>query len=91
MAVKAPAPVPESGLFASLHKDVWTHHPKPKLDFRDEIETPRERERERKRERERERAHSVPILFYYSRVFIVFKGGEGLSNDELALVVMIAQ
>ena len=64
MAVKAPAPVPESGLFASLHKDVWTHHLKPKLDFRDEIETPREREREKERERERVRELIVSLFCF---------------------------
>ena len=62
MAVKALTSVSEFGLSASLYKDVRTHPPKPKSYFRDEIETPRERESQR--------AHSVPILFYYNRVFL---------------------
>ena len=46
----------------------------------------------RERERERERAHSVLLLFYFSKVFfLVFKGGKWLSSAELALVVMVAQ
>ena len=30
-------------------------------------------------------------MFYYSRVFIVFEGGEGLSSAGLTIVMMIAQ
>ena len=41
--------------------------------------------------RESQGTQSVPHLFYFSKVFIVFKGGEGLNSAKLALVVMIVQ
>ena len=43
----------------------------------------------RERERENERAPSVLPMFYFSRVFIVFKGGERLNSAELALIVWL--
>ncbi|CBI27669.3 unnamed protein product, partial [Vitis vinifera] len=46
----------------------------------------KERERERERERENERAPRVLPMFYFSRVFIVFKGGGRLNSAELALI-----
>ena len=45
--------------------------------------------RERERERENERAPSVLPMFYFSRVFIVFKGGGRLNSAELALIVWL--
>ena len=51
----------------------------------------RNHKRERERKKESQGTHSVPPLFYFSRVFIVFKSGEGLNSAKLALIVMIAQ
>lgn len=83
--MKALVQMLEFGLPAFLHKDIRTGCPNTPSEAQvRRIETLREREREITE-------LTVSPLFYYSGVFIVFKGGEGLSSAELIFVMMIAQ
>ena len=84
VSLKAHVQMMEFGRLASLHKNVWMGCLNTPSEAQVSLKTFKERESERVREL------TVP-LFYYSRVFIMFKWGARFHNANLALVVMIAQ